>query len=72
MALLYSRVWSVLSTILKSDLLQKLILLSKKIWVILRIFLDYLASLKLELTINSALEGDSVFANEPSFSNRSP
>ena len=27
-------------------------------------FLDYLANLKLELTINSALEGDLVFANE--------
>ena len=35
-------------------------------------FLDYLANLKLELTINSALEGDLVFANEPIFQVEGP
>ena len=35
-------------------------------------FLDYLANLKLELTINSSLEGDLVFANEPIFQVEGP
>ena len=35
-------------------------------------FLDYLANLKLGLTINSSLEGDLVFANEPIFQVEGP
>ena len=71
MALLCSQVWSVLSTILKSDFSETDIAYLKDLGYP-EDFLDYLANLKLELTINSALEGDLVFANEPIFQVEGP